>query len=180
MAAKAEGSVTTKKQDAPYTDAVKFTVEFDDGNWGSQVISSLKLSQIRSRKHSGGRAGMIHSAPHIQSMPHDIPGLHLTVDSEAGTYSLIDPLEEDSALLGRINSAKNMDDNTSHFADVGFYPARRDIPLSEHDIKQLTLEIRRKIDAELVTIKEGSVPTERQIKAMPGGEIAGWHDGLLR
>lgn len=156
-----------------------FTVEFGDLHCRNHTINCFRL-RVRgtwsvTRLHQRGIGGRdIGQA--MSSMP-DIPGQRLRIDPRAMKATLYDPLDDDPALLERINVvAKNA---RSFWKGAPFKAVPVvELSLTPDLLKTLLAELRRKREAGNVAVVEGRMPSNETIEKMDGKEMYDpWNSG---
>ena len=155
-----------------------FTVECgDDRNRGMISFDALRL-RLRGRwdKSKFYRANGARQIGELMSKMPDTPGIRLTVTRRSMTLRIFDPLEEDKALLDKVQKA--MDDVHAvkqSGRKIGAWPEAVH-KLDEHQLKSVLLEISRKVHAPvdqacMFAVMGSTVPTLAQLENYPGREL---------
>lgn len=102
----------------------------------------------------------------MDRLPDPIPGLRITLDGRRKTARIFDPLEGEPELLKRVSDAIYAMESIRH--KVTFEKAVERKDMNETDIKTWLHWMRRALDQNFAFVVSGSLPTEEQIKALPG------------
>ena len=154
------------------TTVAEFTVEFGDAKNRSVVIKTIRQTvrgHFSLRKFYDTDQGGRDVGPSMQRVP-DIPGLFMTVSPKDDKATIYDPWEKKPEMWEKLNAALR----TAHAARSGKYgPVERsEMNLSKDQIKTLCLELLKKVvDGGSARVVKGTMPTLKQIQAMPGREL---------
>lgn len=149
----------------------EFTVEFGDPRNRSIIIKTIR-QEVRGhfslRKLYEAEQGGRDIGQAMQRVP-DIPGLFMTVTPKDGKAVIYDPWEKKPEMWEKLNGVLA----GAYAARAGkFGPvARSEMALSPDQMKTLCVELVKKVDGGQARVVKGTMPTAKQIEAMPGREL---------
>lgn len=165
---------------------VRFTVEFGD-DWGRNFeILSLPGVNVRgewsktrmenrtidTEKNRGRPVGGPPSGDFANQLPSSIPGERLTVDWQAGTVTIFDPLglPEFAGTLRQMERAGHANVRLASDQRLSV-PQPREFNADDDTLKTLCLELAAMIGRNECKVIEGTLPTGDSLSRLPGDEL---------
>jgi len=161
---------------AEVTKVRPFTIEADHPRNCDLLIQSIPGCKLRGAVSASkpaytreGQPPMIprDQARHLGALP-PIPGMRLTVNPEACTYMITDPLHDDEALCRQIEAGLKREGRV--VGKVEGVPPKSG-KLDVHRMKTLCRELAHLVNIGHARVVKGQLPTKEQIDGMPGNYL---------
>jgi len=161
--------MTTDKPAEKTTTHRPCVIEFGDACQRRMTLSTFRehvrgawdLQRLHERPDGGRDVGV------MQKMP-NIPGMRIRISVDEREALLFDPLEDDPALLARVNASAS----AAGIRGGGWTFVPRSLrKLNEDQLKTLLLELRALIDESKAWEVEGRLPSPQAIDQLPGRQL---------